>query len=86
MRILSLNMLHGHPRFVDLTSRLDLIATEITRLGADIIMLQEVPWTLQHGNAAAWLAEQTGMNYLYLRANGGRWTIFFEEGEAILSR
>jgi endonuclease/exonuclease/phosphatase family metal-dependent hydrolase len=26
------------------------------------------------------------MNYAYYRANGNRWAIFFEEGEAILSR
>ncbi|MCJ7625555.1 MAG: endonuclease/exonuclease/phosphatase family protein [Anaerolineaceae bacterium] len=86
LRILSLNMLHGHPDFENLDARLALIAQEITRLDADIVLLQEVPWTRQHGSAAKFLAEETGMNYLYLRANGNRGAIFFEEGEAILSR
>ncbi|MFN2167981.1 MAG: endonuclease/exonuclease/phosphatase family protein, partial [Anaerolineae bacterium] len=48
------------------------------------VLLQEVPW--HGGNAARWLAEQAGLNHLYLRANGNRWAILFEEGEAILSR
>lgn len=86
VRILSLNMLHGHPDFENLDARLALIAQEIMRLDADIVLLQEVPWTRQHGSAVKFLAEQTGMNYLYLRANGNRGAIFFEEGEAILSR
>jgi endonuclease/exonuclease/phosphatase family metal-dependent hydrolase len=86
IRIVSLNMLHGHPGFEYLPQRLALIAAEITRLDADIVLLQEVPWTFKTGNGAAYLAEQTGMNYAYYRANGDRWAIFFEEGEAILSR
>jgi endonuclease/exonuclease/phosphatase family metal-dependent hydrolase len=38
------------------------------------------------GNAAELIARQVGMNYIYLRANGNRWAILFEEGSAILSR
>ena len=30
--------------------------------------------------------QSLGLNYVYLRANGNRWAILFEEGEAILSR
>ncbi len=86
LRVVSLNMLHGFPRFDDLQERLDSIAGEINTLQADIVLLQEVPWTVKTGYAAAYLAERTGMNYVYLRANGNRWTILFEEGEAILSR
>jgi endonuclease/exonuclease/phosphatase family metal-dependent hydrolase len=86
IRIVSLNMLHGHPGFEYLPQRLALIAAEINRLDADIVLLQEVPWISKTGNGAAYLAEQTGMNYAYVRANGNRWAIFFEEGEAILSR
>jgi endonuclease/exonuclease/phosphatase family metal-dependent hydrolase len=84
LRVLSLNMLHGFPRFEHLDARLDLIAAEIQRLDPDIVCLQEVPW--HWGSAARDLAERTGLNYLYLRANGNRWAILFEEGEAILSR
>ncbi len=86
LRLLSLNMLHGFPRFAYLEPRLDLIAAEIRRRDADIVLLQEVPWTPHLGNAARRLAAQTGYNFLYLRANGNRRAILFEEGEAILSR
>jgi len=77
-------VLHDFPRFERLSERLDLIAAEIRRQDADVVFLQEVPW--HWGSAARTLAEQTGMNYLYLRANGNRWALLFEEGEALLSR
>jgi len=86
LRVVSLNMLHGFPRFIELQLRLDLIATEIRRLDADVVLLQEVPWTRATGNAADVVAQQLGYNYLYYRANGNKNLIFFEEGEAILSR
>ena len=86
LRVVSLNMLHGFPKFKHLEQRLEIIAAEITHLDADIVLLQEVPWTLRAKFAAEYLSEQTGMNHLYLRANGNRRAIFFEEGEAILSR
>jgi len=86
LKVMSLNMLHGFPRFEHLSDRLDLIAMEINRQEADIVCLQEVPWTVRLGNGARYLAEQTGMNHAYLRANGNRWAILFEEGEVILSR
>jgi endonuclease/exonuclease/phosphatase family metal-dependent hydrolase len=83
---MSLNVLHGFPRFEHLPERLDLVAAEIHSQDADIVLLQEVPWTLGLGSGARYLAKRTGMNHLYLRANGNRWAILFEEGEAILSR
>lgn len=86
LRVMSLNVLHGFPRFQRLSERLDLIAEEIRSQDADIVCLQEVPWTRRLGSGASYLAQQTGLNHLYLRANGNRWTILFEEGEAILSR
>jgi endonuclease/exonuclease/phosphatase family metal-dependent hydrolase len=86
LRVVSLNMLHGFPKFEYLAQRLEIIAEEINRLEVDIVLLQEVPWTLQIGNAARFLSEKTGMNYVYLRANGNRRAIAFEEGESILSR
>ena len=84
LRVMSLNVLHGFPRFAHLPDRLDLIAAEIRHQDADLVLLQEVPW--HWGSAAHRLAEATGMNYAYVRANGNRWTLLFEEGEAILSR
>jgi endonuclease/exonuclease/phosphatase family metal-dependent hydrolase len=86
LRVLSLNVLHGFPRFEHLSRRLDLIAAEIRRQDADIVCLQEVPWTLHLGSGAQYLAEHTDLNHLYLRANGNRRAILFEEGEVILSR
>ena len=86
LRVLSLNMLHGFPDFKDLPLRLDLIAKEIRRLDADVVLLQEVPWTRATGNGAKFLAQQLGYNYLYYRAEGNRRLIFFETGQAILSR
>jgi endonuclease/exonuclease/phosphatase family metal-dependent hydrolase len=85
LRVLSLNMLHGRPEFENLDLRLDLIAAEIRRLDADVVLLQEVPWTKETGNVAEYLAVKLGYNWLYYRANGNRWLINFEEGEAILS-
>lgn len=84
LRVLSLNVLHGFPRFQYLEQRLDLIAAEIRRLDADAVFLQEVPW--HWGGAGRKLAEQTGLYFVYVRANGNRWALLFEEGEAILSR
>ena len=45
LRVVDLNMLHGFPDFKDLPLRIDLIAGEIRRLDADVVLLQEVPWT-----------------------------------------
>jgi endonuclease/exonuclease/phosphatase family metal-dependent hydrolase len=86
LRVLSLNVLHGFPDFDALDERLELIAREIQTHDADVVCLQEVPWTPLLGSAAAWLAERTGMNHVSFRANGNRHAILFEEGAAILSR
>jgi endonuclease/exonuclease/phosphatase family metal-dependent hydrolase len=86
LRVMSLNVLHGFSRFENLPERLALIAEEIRSQDVDIVLLQEIPWTLRLGNGAKYLSDRTGLNFLYLRANGNRWTILFEEGEAILSR
>jgi endonuclease/exonuclease/phosphatase family metal-dependent hydrolase len=79
-------MLHGFPRFEHLDERLQLIAAELRRTDPDLVLLQEVPWRPGLGTAASYLAEELQLNHVYLRANGNRWAILFEEGEAILSR
>jgi len=84
--VMSLNILHGFPNFEHLEARLAMIASEIQHQQADIVCLEEVPWRPGMGSAAEYLAKQTGMNYVYLRANGNRKMIRFEEGSAILSR
>lgn len=86
VRIASLNLLHDFPHFGYISERLELVAREIEGLNADIVCLQEAAWTPAVGLAARRLAERLGMNYVYARANGNRWAILFEEGEAILSR
>jgi len=86
LRVVSLNMLHGFPDFRDLPRRMGLIAEGIRRQDADVVLLQEVPWTSATGNAAAALAGELGFNHIYYRASGNHYLIFFEEGEAILSR
>ncbi len=86
LRVVDLNMLHGFPDFRDLPLRLDLIAAEIHRLDADVVLLEEAPWTRATGNGAQLLAQKLGYNYLYYRAEGNRHLIFFETGQAILSR
>ena len=84
LRVLSFNVLHDFPRFRHLEARLAHIAAAIRDLDPDVVCLQEVPW--HWGSAARRLAEETGLNHVYVRANGNRWAILFEEGEAILSR
>ena len=84
LRVLSFNVLHDFPHFRHLEARLAHVAAAIRELDPDVVCLQEVPW--HWGSAARRLGEATGLNYLYGRANGNRWAILFEEGEAILSR
>jgi endonuclease/exonuclease/phosphatase family metal-dependent hydrolase len=84
--VVSWNILHGFPDFENLPERLDQVIAILQANPADFILLQEVPFTLKTGNAAVYLAEQLGMNYVFVRANGNRFTIGFEEGAAIFSR
>jgi endonuclease/exonuclease/phosphatase family metal-dependent hydrolase len=86
LNILSLNILHDYPAMTALPERLDLIATQINDLAVDIALLQEVPNSHKYGDSAAYLAELTGMNHAYFRANGNRRLVGFEEGVVILSR
>jgi endonuclease/exonuclease/phosphatase family metal-dependent hydrolase len=86
MRVVGLNVLHGFPTYQHLDRRIGVIADEIRRLDADVVLLEEVPWTAGTGSVADELARRTGLNHLFLRANGNRRAILFEEGEVILSR
>jgi endonuclease/exonuclease/phosphatase family metal-dependent hydrolase len=86
VRVVQLNMLHGFPAFGRLDERVDLIVAEVLRRDADVVLLEEVPWTVRTGAVVDELARRTGMNHVFRRANGNRRGILFEEGEAILSR
>jgi len=85
LQLVSLNILHGFPNFKDLPTRLDLIAQELRRLNADVVLLNEVPWIplrgtgMKTGSAAASLAGQLGYNYLYYRNSGNKWLIFMRK-------
>ena len=78
LRVMSFNVLHGFPNFEQLGERLELTAAEILRQDANLVLLQEVPWTRRVGDGAKNLAQQVGFNYLYLRAQGNHWAIFFD--------
>ena len=87
LRVATLNMLHGWPCFDSLDERLDLIAAGLQEVGADVVLLQEVP--VRAGaprQALPFLAEKLGCAFVYARANGSGAFIGFEEGEAVLSR
>ena len=86
LRVMSINVLHDFPRFQSLADRLDLITDEILRQEADLVLLQEIPWTPGVGDGTQRIARKVGFNHLYLRAQGNRWAILFDDGVAILSR
>lgn len=86
IRLVTLNLYHGYPDFQNLLDRLDLVATRLDRLQADIVFLQEVPWRKETGPGAEYLGRKAGFNYVYIRANGNFPLIRFEEGLAVLSR
>jgi len=86
IRVLSMNVLHGFPGFDRQPERLDMVADEMVHRGVDIAVLQEVPWTPWTGAGAERIADRAGLNHVFLRANGNRFAILFEEGSAILSR
>jgi endonuclease/exonuclease/phosphatase family metal-dependent hydrolase len=86
LRVMDLNMLHGFPGFKYLPARVEMITQGIQALDADVVLLEEVPWTARTGLVAKSLAGRLGYNYVYFRASGNKALIFFEEGEAILSR
>ncbi|NNM01579.1 MAG: hypothetical protein HKO62_12570 [Gammaproteobacteria bacterium] len=86
LRMLTFNVYHDFPDYTRLSERLELLAEHVIESGSDIVLLQELPWTSDTGPAIEYLAERTGMNYVYARANGNFKVIRFEEGVGILSR
>lgn len=85
LTVLSANMWHDWPRQMRWPERLEAFAALVERVGADVILLQEVART-RGLDADHWLAERLGMSMAYGRANGDLDAIGFEEGPAILSR
>jgi endonuclease/exonuclease/phosphatase family metal-dependent hydrolase len=85
LTILSANLWHDWPHHRRLFDRLKTFVHMVEQKAADIILLQEVART-PGMKADEWLAQQLGMAYFYIRANGDEHAIGFEEGLAILSR
>jgi endonuclease/exonuclease/phosphatase family metal-dependent hydrolase len=86
LRVVSFNVLHDYPRFGDQELRTARLAAALRALAPDVVLLQEAWSTPAHGNLAARLASELGMDSTYVRANGSRHLIGFEEGLAALSR
>ena len=96
LRVLQLNAWHGYPdpkgRLlppVDAAGRLgraDRLATAISRLRPDVVVLQEAWCTATEGCLADRLANDLDLHAVYARANGSLRWLGFEEGAAILSR
>jgi len=85
LTILSANLWHDWPHHRRLADRLRAFAQMVEQNSADIVLLQEVARTPLI-KTDEWLAQQLGMAYFYIRANGDAEAIGFEEGLAILSR
>ena len=86
LRIVTLNVLHGYPDFVEFEARRARLARGLDALEPDVVLLQEVSDTRRWGNLADWLGRRSSLHVAYARANGSRARIGFEEGCAILSR
>lgn len=85
LTILSANLWHDWPHHRRLLDRLKSFVQMVEQRAADIVLLQEVARTPMM-QVDEWLAQQLGMAYFYVRANGDQESIGFEEGLAILSR
>lgn len=86
VRVLNMNVLHGYPEFSDQEARYQRTLEAFRNLDADVLVLQEVWSTREHGHLADRLANDLGMNVAYARANGSLRFLGFEEGSAVLSR
>lgn len=86
VRLLSWNVLHGFPDFVDQEDRTRRLVDLIAQLEPDIVILQESWRTRSHGDLARRLASRLAMGGLFARANGSLRLIGFDEGSALLSR
>lgn len=99
--VLTYNLLFAQPVFQDddgesfetLDARLELVAREVARLEPDVVVLQEVSVSSDHGDVVerlisdveARLGREGIYNSAYVGAHGSE-TIGWEEGEAVLSR
>lgn len=96
LRVLQLNVFHGYPdpegrlvvqgRPSDRLRRAEHLATEVSRLQPDVLVLQEAWCAVDEGCLADRLAHRLGFHAVYARANGSLRWLGFEEGSAILSR
>jgi endonuclease/exonuclease/phosphatase family metal-dependent hydrolase len=90
VRVLSYNVLHGYPHFVDQEERFAKLADELRGLEPDVALFQEAWCTRAHGCLINRLASGdgpfAGYHLAYAGVNGSLRLIGFEEGLAIASR
>jgi endonuclease/exonuclease/phosphatase family metal-dependent hydrolase len=88
--VLSYNVLHGHPRFLDQEARLATLSNALERLEPDLALFQEAWCTRRHGCLVNRLATGEGplhgYHLAYTAVNGSLRLIGFEEGLAVASR
>jgi endonuclease/exonuclease/phosphatase family metal-dependent hydrolase len=86
LRLVDFNVLHGYPRFQGQEARRERLAAALAVLDPTVVVLQEAWSVAGHGELAARLGDELGLDVAYAAANGSRRLIGFEEGAAVLSR
>ena len=86
LTIATLNLWHDYPRYSRQAERLQAATLALRDLSPHVLCLQEASRTPVVAHAARQLADALGVSGVYVRANGSRALIRFEEGEAILAR
>lgn len=86
LTLATLNLWHDYPHYSRQAERLQAAIAVLSDLSPDLLCLQEASRTPDVPDAARALADGLEMAGAYVRANGNRALIRFEEGEAVLSR
>lgn len=86
LRLVNVNVLHGFPAFRDQETRYAQLAAALAALEPTVVVLQEAWSVAGHGQLAARLGQELGLDAVFASANGSRRLIGFEEGSAVLSR
>jgi endonuclease/exonuclease/phosphatase family metal-dependent hydrolase len=85
LMIATLNLWHDYPAYSSQAERLQAAIAALRDLSPDLLCLQEASRTPIVPNTASALADGLEMAGAYVRSNGNRTLIRFEEGEAVLA-